>query len=80
MQIKEKEMKLKHYIYGIFMMLVTVLAAFTGYALYSHLTHRVMSVDDFMHSLLIVFICIYFINRAADKGSITITIKDNDNE
>lgn len=71
-------MKLKHYIYGIFMMLVTVLAAFIGYVLYSHLTHRVMSVDNFMHSLLIVLTCIYFINRAADKGSMT--RKDNDNE
>lgn len=69
---------MKHYIYGIFMMLVTVSAAFIGYVLYSYLTHRVMSVDDFIHSLLIVFICIYFINRAADKGSTT--IKDNDNE
>ena len=71
-------MKLKHYIYGIFMMLVTVSAAFIGYVLYCYLTHRVMSVDDFMHSLLIAFICIYFINRAADKGSIR--IKGNDNE
>ena len=69
---------MKHYIYGVFMMLVMMLAAFIGYVLYSHLTHRVMSVDDFMHSLLIVFICTYFTNRAADKRSIR--IKGNDNE